>query len=161
MQRINYKADGDGIVTLLKETADGFGRLMAAHVKLARLELLADIRTFSRRLTTLVAGISIAFLGYALVCMGLAVTLSRWIDLAGALFLVGGMNLVGAAVTLIVAVRRMRSTNPMSETAHEAGQSVATLTSSILHRQVLAVAVAENRTSGALVTSVRNQEGPH
>jgi len=139
MQRINHNDDDDnGLVALLKEAADGFGCLMAAHVKLARVELLADVKSFGRRLTILAAIIPFAFLGYASLCMGLAVVLSPWLGIAGALFLVGGLHVVGATGALLLVGRRLRNTDLMSETTHEAGQSVSTLTMRVLHGQAAA-----------------------
>jgi hypothetical protein len=150
MQRIEPNEDSDRIVSLLRETADGFGCLMAAHVKLARLELIADAKSLGRRLTLLAAVIPFALLGYSLVCLGLAVGLSRWLGLAGALLLVGGMHVVGATSALFVALRRLRNTNLMTETTHATGQSASTLASRILYGQVPAAAAPECASPAAL-----------
>lgn len=151
MHQIDPNEDANGIVTLLKETADGFGCLMAAHVKLARLELLADVKSLGRRLTMLVAVVSFAFFGYALVCMGLVVVISQWLGIQGALFLAGGVHLAGATSVLFVAVRGLRNADLMPETAHEAGRSVSSLTKRIVHGQAQAASAPERTASGALV----------
>ena len=40
--------DGDGIITLVKETASGFGQLVADHIRLARVEMTADAKSYAR-----------------------------------------------------------------------------------------------------------------
>src|SRR5437667_11794800 len=80
--------DRDGILTLIRETVDGLGRLVADHVKLARLELVADVKVQGRRAATIAVIVPFIFLGYALGCVGLALVLGRWLGEAVAFFIV-------------------------------------------------------------------------
>src|SRR6185503_2179061 len=50
MRMYKGKEESDGIIALVKETADGFGHLIAEHVKLARLELVADAKASGRKI---------------------------------------------------------------------------------------------------------------
>src|SRR5512138_3652401 len=94
--RDNGERPSDGIVNLLKDAADDLGRLISDHLTLLRLELLADIKAYGSRVAVLGALIPIVFLGYAFICLGICVVLSRWLGLSVALFLVGGVHLVCA-----------------------------------------------------------------
>lgn len=77
MHRINSNEGSDDLGTLLKETVDGFGHLMAAHVKLARLEFFADVKTLGRRVALLAVVVCLVLLGYVFCCLGMAVVVSR------------------------------------------------------------------------------------
>jgi len=111
-----------GITALVGRMADGFSRLVTQHIALARLELaedgLARIATFVPFLLT----------GYALVCAALAVLLSRWLGLAGALAAVGIANLVGGGLGVAAALRRMRTVRVMHTTQEELNRSAEALT---------------------------------
>src|SRR5512145_1471834 len=129
--RDNGEQQGDGIVTLLKVASDDLGRLISDHLRLTRLELLADIKAYSSRVAILAALVPIVFLGYAFVCLGTCVVLSKWLGLGVALFLVGGVHLVGAVAASFVAARRLQNMHPMSESVCEASESVSSLAARI------------------------------
>jgi hypothetical protein len=40
--------DSDGIITLVKEAASDFGQLVADHIRLARVEMTADAKSYAR-----------------------------------------------------------------------------------------------------------------
>ena len=120
------QANGDSILTLIKETADGFGRLLADHIKLARLELVADVKSYGRQVTLIALIAPIVFIGYAVLCVGLAAALEPWLGRAGGLLVVGGAHMVIGAVAIMVAVRRLRRAQPMSETVEEMTRSMET-----------------------------------
>lgn len=160
MWRMNGNEDSDGIVALLKETADGFGRLMANHLKLARLELFADVKTLVRRIAIMAVVVALIFLGYALSCLGLAVVASRWLGLSGSLFLLGGVHLVGSVTVLLFAVRKIHGMHLMHETAYEASQSVSTLSARILNGTVSTAAAPERKVSGEQVIAAKTEGGP-
>jgi Putative Actinobacterial Holin-X, holin superfamily III len=122
------KDDSDGIIALVKETADGFGHLIAEHVNLARLELVADAKTSGRKVAVIALIVPVIFIGYALVCVGLAMLLSRWLGASNAFFLVGGAHVVLGGAAIAVAVRRLSDVHPMRETVHEVNRSVEALT---------------------------------
>src|SRR5581483_2951152 len=112
-----YKDQGntDSILTLIKETADGFGHLLADHIKLARLELVADVKSYGRQVALIALIVPFLFMGYSIVCLGLALLLEPLVGLAGGLFLVGGVHIVIGAVAITIAVTRLRRAHPMSE----------------------------------------------
>jgi hypothetical protein len=158
MHRDNREEDSEGIVTLLKETADGFGRLISDHLKLTRLELVADVKAQGRRVATLAVAIPLLFLGYAIVCLGLAVVLSQRLGLGCALLLVGGVHLVGGAAASFIVVRRLRDMDLMGDTAYEIDRSVSTLTERATNGAVPGAA-PERTASGARATAVETPGG--
>jgi len=119
--------DGDGILTLIRETVDGLGRLVADHIKLARLELVADVKVQGRRAVTIALIVPFVFLGYALGCVGLALALGRWLGEAVGFFIVGGFHFFAGALAVAVALARLRNASLMRETANEVSMSLATL----------------------------------
>jgi hypothetical protein len=49
MATLDDRSDGDGgIIALVKETASGFGQLVGDHIRLARLEMTADAKSYVR-----------------------------------------------------------------------------------------------------------------
>jgi hypothetical protein len=119
--------DSDGIMTLVKETVDGLGRLIADHVKLARLELVADVKVQGRRAATVALIVPFIFLGYGLACVGLSLALRRWLGMPGAFFAVGGVHFLGGALAVAIAVARLRNAGLMRQTASEVSLSLTTL----------------------------------
>ncbi len=118
--------NGDSILTLIKETADGFGHLLADHIKLARLELVADVKSYGRQVGLIALIVPILFIGYAILCLGLATLLAPLVGHAGGLFLVGGAHIVLGAIAIMVAVGRLRRAQPMSESVEEMSRSMET-----------------------------------
>jgi len=107
------KEESDGIIALVKETADGFGHLIAEHVKLARLELVADAKASGRKIAVIALIVPILFVGYALACVGLAMLLAPSLGAAYAFFL-----------AIAIAASRLRRVHPLNETAQEVSRSV-------------------------------------
>ena len=149
MYKTNRSEETDGIVTLLKEIAEGLGRLVSDHMKLIRLELLADANVYGRRLAMLAAFIPFVFLGYGIFCLGLAVVLSRWLGLGSALLLVGGMHAGVAAAGSFIALRKLHGVKLMPETAHAVGESASMLSASITRGTDPPAAWPERTASGA------------
>ena len=120
------QANGDSILALIKETADGFGHLLADHIKLARLELVADVKSYGRQVALIALIVPILFIGYAILCVGLAAALAPLLGRAGGLFLVGGAHVVIGAIAIMMAVRRLSRAQPMSESVEEMSRSMET-----------------------------------
>ena len=118
------KDQGDGIIGLVRETVDGIGHLVAEHIKLARLELVAEAKVTGRRLALIALVVPIVFMGYALACIGLAVLLARSLGTSNAFFLVGGVHVILGGLAVAVAVARLRRTQTLRETVQEVGRSV-------------------------------------
>jgi hypothetical protein len=119
--------DRDGIVGLVRETADGLSELVADHVRLARTELIADAKAYAQRaVAMLVAGLVLA-LGYALACVAGALALARVIGAPLAFLSVAGFHLVVGAILMLTGARRAPAGRPMQETATEVSRTMATL----------------------------------
>ena len=117
-----------GITALVGRMADGFSRLVTQHIALARLELAEDARQVGAGLARIATFVPFLLTGYALVCAALAVLLSRWLGLAGALAAVGIANLVGGGLGVAAALRRMRTVRVMHTTQEELNRSAEALT---------------------------------
>jgi len=94
-------------MALIKETVDGIGHLIADHVKLARLELVADVKTQGRRVAVVAVILPFVLLGYGLACVGLALALSPWLTTPGAFFAVGGAHFLAGTVAVALALARI------------------------------------------------------
>jgi hypothetical protein len=120
--------DRDGIVSLVKETADGLSRLVADHIRLARTEMIADARRYARGLGVTAAAAGLLGLGYVLGCVAGALALATVIGGPLAFAAVAGLHLLVGAVVMVVGMRQLRAERPMQETAAEVSRTVAVLT---------------------------------
>lgn len=117
----------EGVVGLLRETADGLGQLIADHIKLARLELAADARSYGQGVATLVIAGLILMLGYAFAWLAIGLAVALW---CGAPIAFGGvavLHLVAGGVAVSSATKRMKRTRLMRESANAASRSVSAL----------------------------------
>ena len=117
----------DGFIALVKETADGLGRLIADHIKLARTEIVADAKSYGRDLSVLGVAVFVLALGYGLACIAGALALGRAIGAPLAFAAVAGLHLLIGAVGVAAAARAMRRTPPLLGTRSEVSRSVAAL----------------------------------
>jgi uncharacterized membrane protein YqjE len=129
MSESRFRPEGEGLLTLVRETVDGIGRLISEHLTLARLEFQNDIKSYGRSVAVLLLVAGIFVLAYALACVGLALFLSRFMHPANAFFLVAGVHLLIGVIAGAIAVRRLRDTQPMHETVSEVERSVSALAS--------------------------------
>jgi putative superfamily III holin-X len=120
--------EGEGIVARLRETADGLGQLIADHVNLARVELAADVQSYVRDLTGLLVAAVIVMLGWAFAWLAAAFALSRVIGAPLAFLAVAAVHVFGGAAGIAAAIKRMRRSTPMRESASEMSRSVSALT---------------------------------
>jgi len=118
----------DGIIALVKETASGFGQLVADHIRLARLEMTADAKSYARDIGMLVIGGFILAVGYGLACIAAGTALARIMGAPLAFVCLALLHLVVGAIALAMIVRRMKSLQLMHETKHEVSRSVDALT---------------------------------
>ena len=117
----------DSLIALVRDTAEGLGRLIADHIKLARTELVADAKEYGREIGVLVAAGFVLAVGYALGCVAAALGLGRLIGLPLGFAAVAGLHLVAGTVAAVTAARRMRRASPLSETMTEVSRSVSAL----------------------------------
>jgi len=118
----------DGIIALVKETASGFGQLVADHIRLARLEMTADAKSYARDIGMLVVGGFILAVGYGLACIAAGTALARIMGAPMAFVCLALLHMVVGAIALGLIVRRMKSLQLMHETKHEVSRSVDALT---------------------------------
>jgi hypothetical protein len=135
-----------GLTTLVGRMTDGFSRLVTQHLALARVELMDDAREMGTDVARIAAFVPFVLVGYAFLCAALSVFLARWLGWAGALALVGAINLVGGTLGVARAVARLKAHRLMDDTAEELNRSVT----------VLAQAQAAQAQAAAL-----SREAPH
>jgi hypothetical protein len=122
--------DAASLAALVQRAAEDVGRLLAAHVTLARLELVAEARAVARR-TALVAGAAgLLAVGYACGALALAHVLTRWISSAAAYGALAAGHAVAGLALLASARRRDHAAAPLPETRAELGRTRRSLTSS-------------------------------
>ncbi|MCY1045506.1 phage holin family protein [Corallococcus sp. bb12-1] len=117
-----------GVAALVGRMADGFSRLVTQHLQLARLEIAEDAKAVGLDVASIAVFVPFLLVGYAFVCGALSAFLATWLGWAGALALVGGVNLVGGCFGIFRAVNRMKSRQMMDDSASELSRSMAALT---------------------------------
>jgi len=90
------------------ELAGELGHLLAQHVALAKLELGETARSAGKGLAQIAACAPLVLVGYAFLNAALALLLGRWLPLAGAVALVGLLNVAGGALGVLAAARAFR-----------------------------------------------------
>ena len=114
----------EGIVGLIRETVDGLRDLIGDHIKLARLELVADAKAYGRSIAVLaVAGLVLA-IGYIFGLIAGALALARIWGAPVAFGAVAALHLVAGGIAVISAVGKMKRTRPMHDTVAEAKDSI-------------------------------------
>ena len=117
----------EGVVGLARETADALGRLTVQHLRLARLEIKADLRAMGLQAGVIAVLAALATVGYGLAMAGLAIFLDGASKGGIPLFIIGLVHLVAAGVGIVVAVLRLRRVRLMNATADEVNQSLTPL----------------------------------
>ncbi|MFL5349940.1 MAG: phage holin family protein [Hyalangium sp.] len=120
-----------GIAALVGRMADSFSRLVSQHITLARLELAEDAKAMGLNVARIVAFVPFVLVGYVFLCAALSVVLAAWIGYAGALAVVGGLNVVGGGLGIWRAVSNLQSGQMMNDSSQELSRSVAALTSTV------------------------------
>jgi Putative Actinobacterial Holin-X, holin superfamily III len=119
--------DGEGVLALARQAAEGMADLVGKHLKLARLELTEDlVKVITRARLIAILG-ALVVVGYALVMAGLAVFVSGARAVGTSLLLVGGAHVGICGLGLLSAVRRLKGVHLMDDTAGEVRRSFALL----------------------------------
>jgi uncharacterized membrane protein YqjE len=118
-----------GFSALVGRMADGFSRLVSQHITLARMELAEDAKAMGLDVARIAVFVPFVLVGYFFVCGALAAALAPWLGWAGALALVGAVNLVGGAAGILRAVSRLKARQVMDNSSQELSKSVAVLSS--------------------------------
>jgi hypothetical protein len=117
----------EGVLELIRQTAEGLADLLGKHLKLARLEFTGDLlKVASRARLILVLGALLA-VGYALAMAGLAVCVGGNRAVGVSLLILGGVHLGPCSLGLRAVVRRLGGMQLMDDTSGEAQRSFATL----------------------------------
>jgi hypothetical protein len=120
-------AAGDGVLALVRQTAEGLADLLGKHLKLARLEFTDDLLKVVTRARLIVVLGALLGVGYALAMAGLAVFVGGNRPVGTSLLIIGGMHVGVCSVWLLSAVRRLGGMQLMDDTSGEAQRSFATL----------------------------------
>jgi hypothetical protein len=125
-QRVESE-EREGIVGLIRETLDGLRDLIADHIKLARVEMVSDAKTYGRSIAVLVVAGLVLAIGYVFGLIAAALALGRVWGTPLAFVAVAALHVVGGGVAMISAMARMRRTHPMHDTVVEAKDSLTAL----------------------------------
>ena len=116
--------DSDGIITLVKEAASDFGQLVADHIRLARVEMTADAKSYARDIAMLLVGAFILAAGYGLACIAGGLALATVIGGPLAFASLAFLHLLVGGIALALMVRKMKRLQLMQETKLEVSRSV-------------------------------------
>lgn len=120
-----------GIPALVGRMADSFSRLVSQHITLARLELAEDAKAMGLNVARIIAFVPFVLVGYVFLCGALSVVLATWLGYAGALAVVGGLNVVGGGLGIWRAVANLQNRQVMDDSSQELSRSVAAITSTV------------------------------
>ncbi len=117
----------DGVIGLAHETADALGRLTVLHLRLARLEIKADLRAMTVQAGVIAGLVALAMVGYGLGLAGLALLLGGNKDGGVPMLIIGFAHVGAAGVGILIAVVRLRRVRLMEATADEVRRSLTSL----------------------------------
>jgi len=117
----------DGVLALAREAADALGDLTIEHLRLARLEMKADLQAIARRTAVLMTLGTLLVVGYGLGMAGLAIVLGEGVSAGAALLLIGGSHFLVAGVAIVIALLRLRRTRLLATSAGVMSQSLSPL----------------------------------
>ena len=106
------------VTDLARESALSLGHLIGQHVKVARLEIAAEVRVMGRRATVVAVLAALVAIGYALAIAGLAVAIGGGAELGIPLVIIGLAHVLGAGAGLVFGPLRRRALrlHPMPNT---------------------------------------------
>ena len=115
-----------GTTGLAHDTAASLGRLIDQHLRVARVELAAELKELGRRARLVVVLAALVAVGYALAVAGLAVLFGGHASVGIPLVIVGLAHLAGAGAALIYGPMRARAAQPqlVADTTAAAGRSI-------------------------------------
>lgn len=128
MGALDERDDDSGILALVKETASGFGQLVADHIRLARLEMTADAKLYVRDGAMLAICAVVLLMGYGLACIASGMALAMVIGVPFAFAALALLHVILGGIALAVVIGRMKRLQLMRETKQEVSRSVSALT---------------------------------
>jgi hypothetical protein len=124
--------DPSSIPELFRNATDSLVELVAAHVRLTNLELVADLEDRTRLVVTQLVVSLVGVIGYglAMVAVGLAAgaVMARW----AAFLVLGGVHLAAAAIGALILSRRRRHALQVDRAVHSLGKSVTVVADAVL-----------------------------
>jgi len=125
-----------GTAELLAQLAHDLGHLVAQHVALAKLELGESAKRVGLGVGQIAACAPLVLVGYAFLNAALALALARWLPLAGAVALVGLLNVGGGVLGVVLAARGFRRP-VLDDSVHELERTAQALAPSRERRPAL------------------------
>lgn len=116
-----------GISAQLGNLADGFSRLVAQHLALARLELAEDVKVLGKNAAMVAAFIPFVLIGYVFLCVGIAAWVAQSLGWAAGFAIVGGVHLVLGGVGIALAVSRLKGRAVLDDSMEEIQRSASVL----------------------------------
>jgi uncharacterized membrane protein YqjE len=114
----------DGVLGVARDTADALAKLTLQHLRLARLEIRADLRAMGMQAGLLAVLAGLAIVGYGLTMAGLAVIIGGSLQKGMPLFLIGLAHVLAAGAGILIALARLRQWRPMNLTADEVNRTL-------------------------------------
>ncbi len=117
----------EGFVGLVRETVDGLRTLIADHIKLARLELAADLKSYGQSVAVLAGAGAVLAFGYVFAWIAGGLALGRVIGAPLAFAAIAALHLLLGTIAIGWAVGRVRRTRLMHGSVVEAKSSASVL----------------------------------
>jgi hypothetical protein len=117
---------------LLVQLVGELGHLIAQHIALAKVELGASARRTGIGVAQVAACAPLVLVGYAFLNAALALALARWLPLAGAVALVGLLNVVVGTLGVVLAARGFRRP-VLNDSVSEVERTAETLAPRVTH----------------------------
>jgi hypothetical protein len=119
------------IAERLRATAEDLVDLVAAQVKLLRIELLGDARSLSTRLVRVAVFLPLLCIGWAFLAGAGAFALGTVIGFGWSFAVVGLGHAIAGAAGLVVATRALRETRVLDRSRDELTRSLKTVPAAI------------------------------
>jgi hypothetical protein len=119
--------DIPGISELAREAALDLGHLLGQHVKVARLELTAELHTMGRRAYLIAVLAALIALGYSLAMAGLAFVIGGNAAVGIPLVIIGLSHMACAGAGLVLAPLRKRGSHLMGNSSAAMNRSLEAL----------------------------------
>jgi fatty acid desaturase len=116
-----------GVSVLAREAALSLGHLFGQHVKVAQLELKAELHAMGRRACMIAVLATLVALGYGLAMVGLALVLSAHGAVGIPFVIIGLVHVAGAGVGLLFSPLRPSGTRLMDSSTTAMTSSLAAL----------------------------------
>jgi fatty acid desaturase len=116
-----------GVAVLAKEAALDLGHLLGQHMKVAQLELKAEMHGMGRRASLIAVLATLVALGYGLAIGGLAAVIGGYSALGLPLVIIGLVHIAGAGVGLMFSPLRPQGRRLMRRSKVAMNNSLAAL----------------------------------